>query len=451
MIKKTPFVSDHALPSLSQAIVRLHQWFETTRCADGYHGPVAHWWSNCLFYTGVGLDWRYEGIILGYLALYQKSDNQYWLQRAVAAGDDLVRGQLPTHNFRSSRFELNPYNGGTPHEASCDIGLLSLVQTLQEHSDYSWQPYLQTAARNLEEFYVGRLCHPRTGVVYDHEQHAAFVPNKAATAAEAFILLSRATGDERWADQYAMRSLDHVLEHQELDGLFGGAIHQMSVSGNCDGRFFPYYIVRCASGLFAGYDWFGEERYLDGAMRAIEFVLRRGRDDGSFPQVVYANGHVNEYPRWIAASGDVLRVLQQADEHGLSVDLEPTLTWLRSGQEKNGAFRTAYGFQAQISQRKPYAIPEFRDVVGVAGWTDKAFRFLADLISPQDAVSLSANDVTPMDRNAVIELECVYRGKRMRYRDEIETISLEYQNKPVYVWRKCARWAEISHPELFLG
>jgi hypothetical protein len=65
------------MPPLSQqtpeapalTLARLEAWLESMRGPGGYGGPVAHWWRQSLLYTGPGLDWRYEGIILGYLAL----------------------------------------------------------------------------------------------------------------------------------------------------------------------------------------------------------------------------------------------------------------------------------------------------------------------------------------------------------------------------------------------
>ena len=69
-----------------QAVSKLDAWLETMRGPDGYGGPVAHWWQNCLQFTGAGLDWRYEGIVIGYLNLYQKTGNEQWLAKARRAG-----------------------------------------------------------------------------------------------------------------------------------------------------------------------------------------------------------------------------------------------------------------------------------------------------------------------------------------------------------------------------
>jgi hypothetical protein len=98
------------------------------RGPGGYSGPVVHWWRDCLDYSGPGLDWRYEGIIIGYLNLWAATGEASWLAKARRAGDDLMNGQLPSGNFRNSCFELNPNTGGTPHEAACDLALLRLAE-----------------------------------------------------------------------------------------------------------------------------------------------------------------------------------------------------------------------------------------------------------------------------------------------------------------------------------
>ncbi len=87
--------ADRSRRLLVHAVALLDAWLETMRGPDGYGGPVVHWWQDNLLYTGVGLDWRYEGIILGYLNLYRATGEERWLDKARRAGDDLVRGQLP--------------------------------------------------------------------------------------------------------------------------------------------------------------------------------------------------------------------------------------------------------------------------------------------------------------------------------------------------------------------
>jgi hypothetical protein len=433
---------------IAEAVTKLDVWLETMRAPDGYGGPVAHWWQNCLQFTGTGLDWRYEGIVIGYLNLYKKTGEDGWLGKARQAGDDLVRGQLSTGNLRNSCFELNPHTGGTPHEAACDLALLHLAEVLRERGDPAWQTYLASAERNIRGYYIEWLWDPDAQSFRDHPHIPSFVPNKAATLVKALLKLAALNGDEALAEIYALPTLEAILAHQVQGGPLDGAIYQYSQNGRFVARFFPYYIARCVPGLVAGYEWSRNacpehsqrEHYLDAARRALDLVLRLRYNSGNFPQVVYPGGRVNRYPQWIAAVGDVLRAMALLAPYGFEADPEPTLAWLLRGQEPSGGFRTAYGFASQISQREPVALPEFRDLLPVVGWSSMAFRYLTDLW-PDGAEEKHA----AVER---FEVPCVFRGRELTFAEAETLVELRDGAEPLYRWRKRTPWAEVCAPEL---
>ena len=194
------------------AVRRMDAWLESMRGPDGYGGPVAHWWQNCLLFTGAGLDWRYEGIIEGYLALHQKTGEARWLDKARRAGDDLVRGQLPDGRFRNSSFELNPYAGGTPHEAANDGALMELAEVLRDRGEAGWAAYLDAAERNLRGFVLGVLWDGERRWFRNTSGDATFVPNKAATIVEALLRWAALMGDEELVERYARPTLEAMVE-----------------------------------------------------------------------------------------------------------------------------------------------------------------------------------------------------------------------------------------------
>lgn len=427
-------------PQIDEAVLRLDAWLDTMRGPDGYGGPVAHWWQDCLLFTGTGLDWRYEGLILGYLNLYGKTGEGRWLAKARRAGHDLVRGQLPTGNFRASCFEANPYPGGTPHEAACARALLGLARELKETGDPAWRTYSTTAEKNLRWFVIGRLWDGEARMFRNTASDPAFVPNKVATIVEALFAWADLSGDDAPVERYAGAALEAIVRCQVRapgDPLEGG-IPQRVDGRQADGRYFPYYVARCVPGLVAGYEWAGEERYLDAARRAMAFVLRWRYEDGSFPQVVYPGGHLNRYPQWVAGTGDILRAMELLRPYGLEADVALTLDWLLRGQAPNGSFRTARGFASQISQRPPGPVPEFRDLLGVAGWTDKAFHYLTDVLPP-GGIGPGSVSVAP-----AWEAECTFRGHRMLLVEDGEGVELHRNGRLCYRWRKGAPWAEVQ-------
>jgi len=430
---------------LVRAILRLDGWLDTMRGPDGYGGPVAHWWQNCLQFTGAALDWRYEGIIIGYLNLYRHTRSLQWLYKACQAGNDLVNGQMPTGNFRNSCFEANPYPGGTPHEAACDLGLLHLASTLKQHDEPDWPIYATAAERNMRDYYLDQLWDSESQQFWDHPTIPSFVPNKSATLAEALFALTQITEDDEFAEVYAIPTLNHILSHQlRQDDALDGAIYQYSQNNRFVAWFFPYYIARCASGLVAGYEWTGDSQYLEGARRAMQFVLRWRYEDGSFPQVVYSKNRTNRFPQWIAAVGDILRVMVLMIPYGLEADLEPTLTWLLRGQDATGGLRTAHGFAAQASQGSPGPLPEFRDLLPVCGWADKTWRFMTGLLSPDSPIPLFDPERQPW------ETDCVFRGDRMLYREDDASIKLFHHKRLIYDWAKVTPWPQTCELRMHL-
>lgn len=409
------------------AVLRgIDAWLETMRAPEGYGGPVPHWWNHCLYYTGAGLDWRYEGIVQGYLTLYEGSRAAHWLGRARRAGDDLARGQLPDGRFRNSNFEYNPRPGGTPHEAACDVALARLARTLRREQRDGWQQYARVATRNIEGYILGVLWKPAERRFWNEPFDPTFVPNKAATIVEALCAWAALVGDDGALDRYVLPTLDAILACQvRAAGRLDGAIHQGMRRGRGTQQFFPFYIARCVPALLLGYLHSGHERYLLGAQRAMAFVLREQLPDGSFPQVVYGNGRANRTPQWVAGVGDILRAIDALREYGIVFDGAPALRWLLQGALPGGGLRTARGFAA--TKLKRAAAPDFRDLLPACGWVDKAFRYLATL-APHTAPA--AAPITPY------ALPCTYGGRAAQFYEDAHAIAVRTHDRLLYTWRK---------------
>ncbi|HEX6292758.1 MAG TPA: hypothetical protein VFZ66_26475 [Herpetosiphonaceae bacterium] len=425
---------------IDTAVAALAAWLDTMRGPGGYGGPVAHWWQQSLLYTGAALDWRYEGIIAGYLQLWQRTHDPRWLRAARRAGDDLVSGQLPSGHFAASAFEINPATAGTPHEAACDVGLLLLALALRQAGSDDWQRYAACAERNLRAFYVEQLWDATAQAFRDSPQVPSFVPNKAATACEAFFLLAEITGDAAWVERYALPTLDRILRHQVRDGSrLDGAIAQNSLGGRVIDKYFPIYIARCVPGLLRGYRWTDDERYADAALRAIRFVARWTEADGTCPTVIYANQRVNGNPCWIAPLGDVLRAADEARPYGFDADLSAMQHRLLAGQDATGGIQTATGFAAQAGGRLPKQ-PDVRDLLHVVGWCDKAFRYLAAHAGP----------ALPGATSGTFEMPCVFQGRALRLVETPEHLEIGDRRGVCYRWRKGEPWPEIAAPAFCL-
>ena len=433
-------LNSSAIGGIEAAVARLDSWLDTMRSVKGYGGPVVHWWQQSLLYTGPGLDWRYEGIITGYLHLWERTGEGGWLAKAYRAGDDLVSGQLENGHYPASAFELNPASAGTPHEAACDAALLRLALMLRQAGISSWESYVDVARQNLRTFYIEQLWDTQTLSFRDSLRTPSFVPNKAATACEAIFLLSELDGDTQLVDQYIIPTLDRIIEYQvKGGGPLDGAIAQNSIASHLVEKYFPVYIARCIPGLVCGYRWTGRDTYIDAALRAMKFIARWADRDGSFPTVVYPDQRVNRYPSWIAPLGDVLLAADILLPYGFDADLSTTVERLLAGQDTSGGIQTARGFAAQAGGHLPQ-LPDVRDVMHVAGWCDKVFRWLASRSGP----------VLPEAKNQDFEMDCTFRGKRMTLRETPEVLEVTCKNQVCYRWQKGQTWAEIAEPEFWL-
>lgn len=412
---------------IAKAIANLDAWLETMRQPGGYGGPVAHWWQNRFQYTGPGLDWRYEGILIGYATLVEKQpDDPRWHERVNAAARDLIEGQRPDGSYLASRFEINPGTLGTPHEAAASLGLLMAAGVLEEAG-----AAIETARRNLGA--LTRRLEDGSGIadrVGGHER----VPNKLATLAHALLLYADRTGDRRF-DAMVRTCLDDVLRFQVSDGQRAGAVHQYAPDGRTgDGRFFPYYASRCVPPLVEGARAFGEPRYRAAAEAIVSFLERAMRTDGSWPQVLYTRGAPALTPRWSAGVADVLTAFVAVDR-GLPV---AAFERLLSSQHPAGGFPTAEGFAAVGTRNAGDHPRDLRDVLPVVGWNDKVLRLLAEQLAP--ATNVPAFDVGPGNASVTVA------GRPGRFLEDGVAIRVLVRGSDVYDWRKGEPWARTVGP-----
>lgn len=430
---------DRPQPDVEAALARLQAWLETLRGRGGYGGPVAHWWRQSLLYTGRGLDWRYEGIVDGYLTLWERTGDLRWLAKARRAGDDLLAGQMQNGHFAASGFENNPSSAGTPHEAACDVALLRLALVLRDDAKAGWQPYAEAAECNIHAFILGKLWDAGMGAVRDEPVGATFVPNKACTAAEAIFLLGELRADAEYIERYALPTLRRVLSYQIRGGIFDGAIAQNGFGARRVEKYLPIYIARCVPALLRANTYTGEAHWADAALRALGFIARQMCPQGRLPTVVYPDGSSNLWPAWVAPLGDVLRAADLLRPYGFATDMSAAMARLLAGQRPSGAICTAEGFAAQPGGR-PGQLPDLRDLLGVAGWCDKAFRYLAGrCTSPLPAAMCAADDAA-----------CIFRGRGYTLSETSERLELSRGGRARYRWVKGQPWAAAA-PEFWAG
>jgi hypothetical protein len=415
------------------AVLKLDAWLQTMLSPSGFMGPISHWWESCLIYCGPMIDWRYEGIISAYVTLFEETGRQLWLERAKEAAEHVVAAQLPSGNFRNSSFQHGAIEGGTPHEAAVDVGLLELARLLHRLDDESWLRYFRAAERNIDGYLTGPLWSERG--FREQPWDATLVPNKNATPMEALLLYEELSG--RDMRQYVEPALQVILSNQEHSGVRkGGTVHrgtgkhQLAIS---------IYTARSMSAVLRLYEYDARAELLDAAAEAMTFLNRLITGRGTYFGF-YRDGSLVANPRWIAPSGDVLRAAVLADKYGAAPPgmIDALVDLLLEQQLPSGGLPTAYGFAERGGRRPHQGLPEFRDVLPVVGWCDKALRALSLLCSPALGGAVQA-EVAPC------EVSCTWKGRRCTYVEDDGQICLrdELTGRVRYRWYKGRVWSDV--------
>jgi hypothetical protein len=417
---------------IASAVLKLDAWLQTMRSPTGFTGPVAHWWESCLVYCGPMIDWRYEGLISAYVTLYDSTGDSLWLQRAKQAAEYVVSAQLPSGNFRNSSFQYGPIEGGTPHEAAVDVGLLELARLLRRIGDDAWQRYVQAAEHNITSYLLGPLW--RGQGFREQSWDATLVPNKNATAMEALLLYEELCGQDMLA--YVEAALKVILSAQEHFGLrAGGTIHTGTHKHQL---VIGIYTARSMCALLRLYERDPRSALLNPVAKAMTFLSRLITAQGSFFGY-YRDGSLIANPRWIAPSADLLRCAVLADRYGLTPPrmVEALVDLLIQHQLASGGIPTGYGFAERGGCRPYRGAPEFRDILPVVGWCDKALRALS-LLFPSTAAAIEADNETS-------ELVCIWKGKQCKYFENDNEICLREGStgRNRYRWRKGQVWPDV--------
>jgi hypothetical protein len=422
--------------SAETAIVRLHHWFETMRGEAGYTGPVSHWWESSLLYCGASLDWRYEGLISAYVNLYRKTQNLLCLEAAIRAAEDLRRGQLADGRFWNSSFQRGPIEGGTPHEAAVDVGLLELAFLLREIQDERWKIYQEIARRNLFEYHIKLLWNGKA--FRDQPDSTTLVPNKNGTIMEALLLYQALCGDN--LEVYILGAAELILsaqvhEHGARDGAtihLGTGKHQLAIG---------IYTARNTAALLHLYQYYPDAKYLEAAQQMGHFLKRLVRADGTIFGC-YADSQPILAPLWISPSGDFLRAflsLQDVDKTGgWDVSAEQISRLLLEMQQANGSLPTAYGLAYKGQSQVAHGLADFRDILPVVGWCDKAFRGLSLLVPEGSKLDFDAAEI------AEVGVICQWKGKECHYFENSAMMQLRQKNgKLLFECQKGAAFPKV--------
>ncbi len=401
--------------SVETAVAKNLNWLETMKQSNGFGGPVVHYWRDSLDYIGPAGDWRYEGIIQSFLALYRKTKNELFLKKAIEAGDFAVLLQTESGQFKESNFESNPSfgNSGQPHEAAVVIGLTQLAIELKKQKKGQWQKYFQAAEKNIEQVLIPCFWNEPNETFQQYpkgqfdEGPNLFVPNKISTICEALCGFYDLKKDEKYL-QLATSAGKTIVQLQSKEEKTRGGIFQ----ANNREQVISYYTARCVRPLLILHEKTKKEEFRDCAVLAGVFLKNMQQEDGYFGFGFDSGLKQQLFPVFAAGSGDILLALQALGNYAPQV--KRGTRWLLQQQNDNGGFRSFSGISQKNSFDTQLKKLCWQDVIPVVGWNDKTLRFLISQIDANlppagvevsDRVEIETSNGTYLETPKKIEIE----------------------------------------------
>lgn len=412
------------------AVGALEGWLETFRGAGGYTGPVVGVRGMALSWCGPAHDWRWEGLLDGWVARHRLTQDPVYLDRIVQAFRDLQAGQLADGSFQNSSFEHNPLEGGMPHEPAVMASVLRAGRYLQDVG----REWPDGAATFLERFVEERLVKSlwnKTLQTFNNwlqSDFTVYAPPAVASIIEMLYEYGDLTGTTaRWTP-YIAGAAESLLKSQFRVGPLAGAFPANQTDRASAS---PFLAARCLPALMQLHRRTGDNRFAEAGDQLADFVKRELQGEGGIACWVFANRPARVTPLLTGATAIALSALSRTERLD-DVLGNQQITWLLARQSALGGFETAVGFGRGLPQRNP---PDWRDVFPVCGWAAHVYALLANRMTG------SATCVkTRVDQ---IRREVTVRGRRGEIIEEADTLTIQTGNNPVFLWRKRTAWPEV--------
>jgi hypothetical protein len=411
----------------SEALGALEGWMETLHGAGGYYGPVVGMRGMAMTWCGPAHDWRWEGLLDGWVARHRRTAEPVYLERIKQAFRDLQNAQLADGSFRNSSFDLNPCEGGMPHEPAVMAAVLRAARYLREHNQVWPEGTEAMIERFVEERLITSLWN-KTLQTFNNWLQSDFdlySPPAVASIIETLCEYGALTDTaERWTP-FITGAAASLLKSQFRTGPLTGAL---PVSSADRASASPFFAARCLPALTALHLRTGDVRFSEAADALSDFVKR-----SLCPGIVcmtYAGRPNRIAPLYTGATAGALLALDRTARLEESL-LRNQLDWLLPLQTAAGGFDTAVGFGRGLPQRDP---PDWRDALPVCGWSSMVYALLASRVD--EPVSQPA-PASPVCRAVTV------RGRRAELTEDADTLAIRCGTKPAYVWRKRTLSPEI--------
>jgi hypothetical protein len=414
----------------ASALGALEGWLESLHGEGGYYGPVVGMRGAAMTWCGPAHDWRWEGLLDGWVARHRHTADPACLAPIDQAFRDLQAAQLADGSFLNSYFEHNPMEGGMPHEPAVMAAVLRAGRYLRERG----REWPDGTASMLERFVEKRLLKAlwnktlRTFNTWPQSDFEIYSPPALASIVETLIEYAHLTGmEERWTP-YIAGTAESLLKSQFRDGPLAGALPVSSTDRTSAS---PYLAARCLPALMLLHHRSGDGRFADAGDRLADFVKRGFQAGGGIACLAFAGRPDRIAPLYTGATAGALSALTRTGRMDEAL-WKRQFSWLLALQSDTGGFDTAVGYGTDLPRRTP---PDWRDALPVCGWAAHIFALLANrVLAPAPGKKTDAGVV----RRAVR-----VRGRQAEMMEDADTIAIRNHTEPLYIWRKRTVWPEV--------
>ena len=418
--------------NIAAARIRLNAWLGTMRSEGGYYGPVVGLRGQAMAYCGAGHDWRWEGLLDAWSERYRRTAQPEWLDLIEQALRDLTGAQLLNGAFRNSYFDLNPMEGGMPHEPAVMAAVLRAAEQLRAANRALPAGVMAMLERFVQERLIKELWNKllRTFNNWLQSDFETYSPPAVAAVIETLIAYGDLTDQTARLEPYVRGAAESLLKAQFQTGPLAGAL---PVSNRDRTAASPYLAARCLPALTLLHRRTRDDRFGKAARALTGFLLQTAAPGGGFHAMVHADRPPSVYPLVTGAAAGTLTALHRA---GTS---QPELTaaqlpWILARQTGSGAFETGVGFDRRPRRK---GACDWRDALPVCGWNDKVCHLLALLDDGQTMPMPTAPQ--PVSREVMV------LGKPATFTEDVSEMRIAARDgSNWFVWRKGTAWPEVS-------
>lgn len=372
----------------------LERYIKSWQTEKGYlNGIIATFW-DWTNKTIVPHTMNHYPVILGYLNLYKKFNNQVYLREAKKLAAFYLDHQTDKGEFLNAWADIPPKHTGPILQICPDLALVELYKITKDNL------YLEAVQKNIEWLFNNW---------WDKNKFVGGVVNQNCKGIELFLGLYQLTDHLKYKHVAEKLGLWVLTQQRKKEDIGRGAFYQ-SIH---DDRLILVYNAKIIPALLSLYKFTGNPLYKESIKEVVNFILKNRHYQGLFNSHLEPKNNIYRsfmpvyklakfclplrelvrkykraiikykiyfYPMWIARSADIIRsLLLAADECEIEKSwLENLVKTLLGFQYTNGGFPNTLGYFGDAK------ITRWQDIIASTRWNAYVFLLLSDFVDREN-------------------------------------------------------------------